>query len=114
MKNARHLKARVSRNLPSEYFLLLKPQGQGEVIGHFGNRAIYESVVDANGTRYDFVGVAPRDPEGRLHVDLLGPGEWLIEPDLIYSADEAAPTRPRLSQFLRGLRKYLPTGRLGR
>lgn len=78
----------VSRNIPHEYFLLSAAREEGPVIGYLHGRPIRNAVVDRNGSRYRFVGVAVRDHQGRLDVLSLRQGEWIVAPDLIY--EEAA------------------------
>jgi len=74
----------VSRNVPHEYFLLDAVKTQGPVVGHFRGRPISALVIDQNGSRYRFVGVASRDGRGRLDVLSLKQGEWIVAPDLVY------------------------------
>jgi hypothetical protein len=78
----------VSRNIPHEYFLLSAAREEGPVVGYVNDRPIAGAVVDRNGSRYCFVGVAGRDHQGRLDVLSLRRGEWIVAPDLIY--EEAA------------------------
>ena len=87
----RFLKARsgVSPFLPIEYFILSDPQFEGEVIGSLAGAPIRETVLDASGTRYHFVGIAQRDCDGHLNVNLLNPGEWIVQPGLIYAVEES-------------------------
>ncbi|MBN8950517.1 MULTISPECIES: hypothetical protein [unclassified Rhizobium] len=78
----------VSRNIPQEYFVLSATREEGPVIGYVNDRPIASAVVDGNGSRYRFVGLARRDREGRLDVLSLRHGEWIVAPNLIY--EEAA------------------------
>jgi len=78
----------VSRNIPHEYFLLTAARQEGPVIGHLQGTPISAEVVDENGKRYRFVGLAERDRQGRLDVLSLRRGEWIVVPDLVY--EEAA------------------------
>jgi hypothetical protein len=82
--------ARVSRNLPVEYYILTNVELRGAVIGYVTGRPIRETAVDAGGLRYRFAGIAPRDADGRYDVLSLGDGEWIVEPGLIYAADQPA------------------------
>jgi len=75
----------VSRSLPHEYFVLTPAQKTGPVIGHLDGRPIAAAVIDRDGGRYRFVGVAARDRRGRLDVTALKPGEWIVTPDLVYA-----------------------------
>ncbi len=78
----------VSRNLPFEYFVLGNVQLDGAVVAHVGGRPIRDAVIDARGSRYRFVGLARRDGSGRLDVEALRAGEWIVEPNLVYAAEE--------------------------
>jgi hypothetical protein len=82
----------VSRNVPHEYFLLTATREEGPVVGHLRGKPISAAVVDRNGGRYRFVGVAGRDRRGRLDVLSLRRGEWIVAPDLVY--EEAAWSAP--------------------
>ena len=75
---------RVSPSLPFEYFVLNRARAAGPVSCVIGSLLIHEQVEDNLGHIYNFVGVARRDQNGRLDVGTLGPGEWIVEPDLIY------------------------------
>jgi hypothetical protein len=76
----------TSRHIPHEYFVLGNPRTDGPTIGHVGGRPIAAAVVDGQGNRYCFVGVARRDKRGLLHVLDLRQDEWIVAPDLIYAA----------------------------
>ncbi len=78
----------VSRNVPHEYFLIDAAKTDGPVVGHLRGKPISALVIDRNGSRYRFVGVAARDGSGRLDVLSLKQGEWIVAPDLVY--EEAA------------------------
>lgn len=78
----------VSRSIPHEYFLLNAAKAAGPVVGHLRGKPISAVVIDRNGGRYRFVGVAGRDGRGRLDVLSLKQGEWIVAPDLVY--EEAA------------------------
>jgi hypothetical protein len=91
---------KVSRNLPFEYFLLGNAQLSGAVVAHVGKRPIRETVIDAGGRQYRFVGLAGREDRGRLDVEALRPGEWIVEPNLVYAANE----KPDQQSLLTGCR----------
>jgi hypothetical protein len=82
------------RNRPVDYFMLQEPHGEGPSVGSFAGRAISECVTDYLGEHYRFAGIAPRLADGRYNLDALHPGEWLVEPGLIY-AHEGEPRRSR-------------------
>jgi hypothetical protein len=54
------------------------------VVGRLGDLAIPSHVVDEDGSRYQFDGVAARRPSGRFDVRTLRPGEWIVRPGLVY------------------------------
>jgi len=80
--------AGVGRRLPTEYFVLANLRSEGTVIGHLAGKPIPETVVDASGHRYRFAGVAPRAADGRIDVEGLRTGEWIVQPGLVYRMDE--------------------------
>ncbi len=82
------LGARIGRSLPTEYFILANLQSEGSTIGHLAGTPIVETVVDASGCRYRYVGIATRHADGRFDVDCLGPGEWIVRPGLVYLMEE--------------------------
>ncbi|MBZ9654534.1 hypothetical protein [Phyllobacterium lublinensis] len=84
------LNPKVSRNLPMEYFLLTRVTSEGGIIGHIDGTPIAETVVDGNGSRYHFAGIAPRYSDGRFNVESLRSGEWIVEPGLVYLMEKAA------------------------
>ncbi|PTE08384.1 hypothetical protein C9427_21695 [Mesorhizobium helmanticense] len=86
--------ARIGRSPPIEYFILVNLQSDGAIIGHLAGQPIPETVVDASGHRYRYVGVAPRAADGRFDVDSLHAGEWIVRPGLVYLMDEKG-ARPR-------------------
>ena len=75
----------TNRNRPVDYFMLQEPHGEGPLVGTFAGQEISESMTDYLGQHYRFVGIAPRLQDGRYDVDALRPGEWLVEPGLIYA-----------------------------
>lgn len=78
------LAPRLGRNIPAEYFVLANLDGTGNVIGRLADHMIRETVVDARGSSYRYVGVAPRLADGRFDVEALRPGEWIVQPGLVY------------------------------
>lgn len=84
-----------SHRVPTEYFVLADLREQGAIIGQLAGHPIADTVVDARGLRYHFVGVAPRDRTGRFDVEALRAGEWIVQPGLVYAADgKAPPSKP--------------------
>lgn len=83
MQKAYRLKAR-----PVEFFLLVEPRADGPVIGIYRDEPIAASVIDAYGQHYAYAGIAPRLDSGAYDVDALKRDEWLVEPGLVYAADD--------------------------
>lgn len=75
--------------LPRESFVLAEFETRGERLGQFRGQPIHPVVVDGDGNRYIFAGVATRTREGGYRLDQFGRGEWLIEPGLIYRLADA-------------------------
>jgi hypothetical protein len=72
---------------PVEYFILVEPRPDGEIVGIYAGRPIHAAVVDYYGRRYTYLGVAPRLRSGRYDVESLALGEWIVEPGLVYYSD---------------------------
>jgi hypothetical protein len=72
---------------PVEYSILIEPRPDGQVIGYYAGRPIAAAVVDHFGRRFTYAGVAPRLRSGTYDVGSLRPGEWIVEPGLVYYAD---------------------------
>ena len=69
---------------PVDYFILVEPRADGPLLGYYAGRPIPAAVVDYFGRRYSYAGVAPRRRSGQYDVESLRPGEWIIEPGLVY------------------------------
>ena len=69
--------------------MLVDPQPVGPVLGFYRDRSIPAAVVDCFGRRYLYAGLAPRNRNGWYDIDALAPGERLIEPGLVYRAEES-------------------------
>lgn len=78
----------VSRNVPHEYFTLAVEKAEGPVVAHRHGKPIFATVIDRQGRRYRYIGVAVRDGGGRLEVLALRNGEWIVPPDLVYEEIE--------------------------
>lgn len=72
---------------PIAYSFLIDPRPDGPIVGYYAGHAIPEAVVDHFGRRFTYAGIAPRLRNGLYDVDSMRPGEWLVEPGLIYYAD---------------------------
>ncbi|MEW6633042.1 MAG: hypothetical protein AB1440_19410 [Pseudomonadota bacterium] len=81
------LRLSTGRTLPTEYFVLANLRNEGPIIGRLADHPISETVIDDRGSSYRYVGVAPRNPGGRYDVEALRPGEWIVQPGLIYAVE---------------------------
>jgi hypothetical protein len=79
----------------ADYLVVADPRSEGPILGKYGENNIAATVVDCFGRRYDYVGVATRRPSGRYDADALQPGEWIVEPGLVYRLNTTK--QPRLS-----------------
>jgi hypothetical protein len=77
------------RSLPTEYYILGNVGLEGPVVGYLADRPIPGTVVDRSGNRYHYAGLAPRRRDGGFDVRSLHPGEWILEPGLVYVSDDA-------------------------
>lgn len=69
---------------PLAYLTVFEPVSSGPSLGRFDGREIPRTVDDGFGRRYDFVGVAPRDWNGRIDGAALGDGEFIVGSSLVY------------------------------
>jgi|SRR6516225_10185914 hypothetical protein len=67
------------------FLAVVNPQTEGPVVGSYAGQPIAASVVDCFGRRYFYAGAAPRDCNGQYDFDALAPGEWIVEPGLVYT-----------------------------
>lgn len=81
------LAPRLGRNFPTEYFVLANLRNKGAVIGRLADHPISEVVIDDRGSSYRYVGAAPRGADGRYDVEALRPGEWIVQPGLVYALE---------------------------
>ena len=81
---------KISRMFHVEYYMLDDPQSEGDIIGYFDGMPISNTVIDRTGKLYQFAGVVPRRSDGRLDVQTLRYGEWVVEPGLIYLLGKSA------------------------
>jgi hypothetical protein len=92
-----------ARARPLDYFMLFEPHPDGPVLGTYAGHPIAETVIDGYGIRYIFAGVAPRLRSGGYDSEALLPGEWLVEPGLVYR-QRSTPADHPLKKWL-GLAK---------
>ncbi|HEY1382035.1 MAG TPA: hypothetical protein VGF43_00390 [Dongiaceae bacterium] len=70
--------------MDDELFILSHVRPEGGVVGHLGELPIPGEVIGEDGQHYVFEGVAMRRPSGRFDVRTLRPGEWIVQPGLVY------------------------------
>jgi len=75
-------------SFPIEYYVLANIQMLGPVLGYFSGRPILARVRDQLGQLYRYTGLVPRRADGSFNVNLLRPGEWIVEPGLVYALEE--------------------------
>jgi len=98
----------LSTRRPIEYFLLVEPQAAGPVVGYYAEHPIADVVVDCFGRRFTYAGIAPRLHSGRYNVEALLPGEWIVEPGLVYYGNPGDPSGPL--RKLRDAARHAGTG----
>jgi hypothetical protein len=76
--------ATASLARPVEYFILRDVTSIGRSIGVYADRPIADTIVDEHGRRYVYAGIAPRRWNGQFDVDALRPGEFIVQPGLVY------------------------------
>jgi hypothetical protein len=69
---------------PVEYFIVHDATPRGPRLGRYADHEIAESIVDSFGRRYVYAGIAPRCWNGQFDVDALQPGEFILQPGLVY------------------------------
>jgi len=78
------------------YSIMVEPRPLGATIGLYRGLPIAERVVDLFNRRYSFVGVIGRRRDGQYDVDALKPGQFVVEPGLVYSLE--SPVRRERAQ----------------
>ncbi len=69
---------------PADYFRLVDPKPDGEVVAYYRSQPVTDVVKDGRGYRYVFAGLAPRHRDGSYDLRHMKEGEVLVEPGLIY------------------------------
>jgi hypothetical protein len=77
-----------------DYYLLVEPHPDGPILGSYAGHPIAEGMIDGYGARYTFVGIAPRLRGGSYDSEALLPGEWLVEPGLVYRKKSRTTDHP--------------------
>lgn len=68
----------------TEHRILGHVQSAGQLLGHFAGHPIYSVVIDQAEQHYNFLGVASCYPDGKYDLRRLKPGEFILDPGLIY------------------------------
>jgi hypothetical protein len=76
--------ASISRDKPIEYSMIHSARSAGPAIGTYAGEEIYESIVDEFGRLFYFTGIAPRRLDGGFAAEALKPGEFILQPGLVY------------------------------
>ena len=66
------------------FYILTVSARLGDVLGHFHGLVIHEQVRDRRGDLYNFMGLAPTLPDGRVDFEHIGRNQWLVDGRLIY------------------------------
>jgi len=69
------------------YSIMVEPRPAGATIGLYRGLPIAERVVDRFNRRFTYVGVIGRRRDGQYDVDALKPGQFVVEPGLVYGLD---------------------------
>ena len=72
------------------YSIMVEPRPAGATIGLYRGLPIAERVVDLFNRRYSFVGVIGRRRDGQYDIDALKPGQFVVEPGLVYDLETPA------------------------
>lgn len=67
-----------------DFHIIAEPQPDGPTIGFYHEKPIAAAVLDGFGRRFVYDGIAPRKRDGSYDVSLLRPGEWIVEPGIVY------------------------------
>jgi hypothetical protein len=69
------------------YSIMVGPRPVGATIGVYRGLPIAERVVDQFNRRFTFAGVIGRRRDGQYDVDALKPGQFVVEPGLVYDLE---------------------------
>jgi hypothetical protein len=76
-----------SRSTEYTYFVVVDPRPVGTPLGIYDGAPIFPQVFDCFGRCYSFAGIATRQTSRFVDPSLLGRGEWLVEPGMIYKLE---------------------------
>jgi hypothetical protein len=69
------------------YCIMVEPHPAGATIGLYRGLPIAERVVDQFNRRFTYVGVIGRRRDGQYDVNALKPGQFVVEPGLVYGLE---------------------------
>ena len=69
------------------YSIMVEPRPAGATIGLYRGLPIAERVVDQFNRRFTYVGVIGRRRDGQYDVNALKPGQFVVEPGLVYDLE---------------------------
>jgi hypothetical protein len=72
------------------YSIMVEPRPAGATIGLYRGLPIAERVVDQFDRRFTFAGIIGRRRDGQYDVNALKPGQFVVEPGLVYDLETAA------------------------
>ena len=67
-----------------EFFRLHGAKPDGTIVARYRDQEVSDVVIDENGHRYVFAGLAPRKLDGSYDLKGLKAGEVILEPGLVY------------------------------
>src|SRR5262245_51464598 len=86
------------RRPDAAFSILVEPRPAGATIGLYRGLPIAERVTDQFGRLFAYAGIIGRQRDGQYDVGGLKPGEFIVEPGLVYNLEKgkerpkAAPT----------------------
>ena len=69
------------------YSIMVEPRPVGATIGLYRGLPIAERVVDQFNRRFTYLGVIGRRRDGHYDVNALKPGQFVVEPGLVYGLE---------------------------
>src|SRR4029077_6443280 len=69
------------------YSIMVEPRPAGATIGLYRGLPIAERVVDRFNRHFTYVGVIGRRRDGQYDVNALKPGQFVVEPGLVYDLE---------------------------
>jgi hypothetical protein len=69
------------------YSIMVEPRPVGATIGLYRGLPIAERVVDQFNRRFTYLGVIGRRRDGNYDVNALKPGQFVVEPGLVYGLE---------------------------